>query len=112
MDIKESKELLTFLAKFGSAIDKSLADGKINFLDIGTIFDPLIVAKAAFEDVNKIPSELADLTNEEAAELVTVIETELEITSERAEQLAEKGLALAIHLVAYINDIRGIKADA
>ena len=74
MDIKESKELLTFLARFGSAIDKSLADGKINFLDIGTIFDPLIVAKAAFEDVNKIPSELADLSNEEAAELVTLVE--------------------------------------
>lgn len=107
--VKESKELLTFIARLASAVSKALEDGKINVGDIGVVFEPLLSAKAAFEDIGKIPQELLDLDEDEAAELVQTVQDELELSGDIVEELSEEGLAIAFRLVLFINKIRNSK---
>jgi len=108
-DIKEVKELVVFAARLGNSIDKSISDGKVSVTDIQYLFDPLFVAGQAFNGFAEIPAELADLDDQEAAELVAVIENELDIANDVAEGLAEDGLALAIAIVQFVNKIREAK---
>lgn len=112
MGIKESKELLTFLARLGNSIDKALEDNKITVSDASYLFDPIFAAKGAFEGVNLIPAELSDLDNDEALELVFTVKTELDLRDDQGEELTEEGLALAIQLVSYINKIRAARNTA
>ena len=107
--IKETSELLKFAARLGGAIDKTLADGKVTVTDTQFLFDPLFAAGSAFTGFAEIPAELADLDDEEANELVAVIENELDIANDVAEGLAEDGLALAIAIVQFVNKIREAK---
>lgn len=108
--IKESKELLTFTARLVSAIKGALADGQIGFTDIEELFGPIMAAKAAFENTNLIPGEIADLDDYEAAELTGVFAREFNLNGSNVEVLSEKGLALALALVAYVNEVRGATA--
>lgn len=109
MSIKESKELLTFLARLGNSIDKALLDGKVTITDAGLLFEPILAAKSAFDGVLLIPEELADLDTDEATELVATVQAELELNDEFVEDIAEEGLALAIALVSYVNKIRSAR---
>lgn len=106
LGIKETKELLVFLARFGNAINRALEDGKITWLDAGVLLEPLMASKAAFEGTSIIPQELADLDSMEAIDLSATVAAELDLDDERAEVLTEKGLALGLALVAYVNEIR------
>ena len=54
--IKESKELLIFVARLASGIKGALEDGTIGFTDIEELFGPIMSAKAAFENVELIPA--------------------------------------------------------
>lgn len=105
--IKETGELLIFLARFGDAINVALRDGKIDFTDVGVLFDPIMASRAAFNDVKLVPAELADLSSSEALQLSNLIADELILDDERAEILTEKGLALATALIAFVNELRG-----
>lgn len=106
--IKESKELLIFVARLASGIKRALEDGTIGFTDIEELFGPIMSAKAAFENVELIPAELADLNSVEAAELVATFNAELDL-GDSAEELTEEGLALAFALVSYVNKLRGVE---
>jgi hypothetical protein len=104
--IKETKELLLFVAKFGNALDKALLDGKINLMDAGVIFEPLLAAKDAFNEVAAVPKELADLTEDEAIELNEAVAEELDLDSESTEILTEKGLALVLALINFYKELK------
>lgn len=106
MDVTQSKELLVFLARLASGIKGALEDGQIGFSDLDELFAPIMASKAAFEGIDVVPKELADLNDEEAAELVSVIQTELDLGGIKAEEITEEGLALAIKLVAFVNKVR------
>ena len=108
-DVKETKELLVFVSRLANSIDKTLTDGKVTVTDAQYLFDPLFAAGAAFNGFAQIPSEIAELDDKEVAELISVVENELDLRNDQAEQLSEEGLALAIALVQYVNKIRSIK---
>lgn len=108
--INETRDLLVFLAKFGNAIDRSLEDGEVGWLDGRFLLDPLMVAKPAFEGANLIPNELGDLSSSEAMDLTATVAAELDLDNENAEVLTEKGVALALALVAYVNELRAAKS--
>lgn len=109
--IKESKELLLFIAKLANAVDKALANGSIDVADVTLVFDPLFAAKSAFDDVTLVPQELFDVDEDEATELVEAVKQELSLRNDVAEELTEEGLAIAIRLVLFINKIRSSKSE-
>lgn len=106
---QETEDLLIFVAKLGNAIEGSLEDGVINFMDIDELFSPAAAAKSAFEGAAEIPKEIVDLDSTEAANLVEIFADELELQHTQAEQLTTEGLAVATALIAYINKLRNLR---
>ena len=47
--VKDTLEVLDFGFKFMNAVTESLADGKVNLLDIPSVLSPLMAAGAAVE---------------------------------------------------------------
>lgn len=98
LGIKETKELLVLLFTFGKSVKEAKEnDGKIDMLDIGLVMKVIPVITPALDDINLVVSELKDLDEAEATELVSFVGTEVgELVSK--EELIEKivaGLELA-----------------
>jgi len=93
--VKELKEMIVLAAKVvntGFAVAK---DGKVGFEDIGYLMALIPAIQPALDGAGVIPSELKDLSVEEAAELVAFVGAELALESEKAKALVEKGLKLS-----------------
>lgn len=109
LGVKETKELLIFIAKLGNSIDVALRDGKVNFLDAGVLFEPLFNAGTAFTGAKEVPAELGELSSTEALELTDAVANTLELDNGNAEYLTERGLELAFNLIAFINELRATR---
>lgn len=105
--VKELSELLLFIGKLATGINNALSDGTINFLDLNELLAPVMAAKDAFSDMDKIPAELAELDEEESAYLIALFSREFELDADKAEELVERGLEIAFSLVAYVATLRG-----
>lgn len=67
--IKETKELALFGFAVAKGIKASLADGKLSILDVFNFRGALKASEDAFAGIEKVPSELLDLSPEELGEL-------------------------------------------
>ena len=104
--INESGEMLTFILKLVTAADKAYADGKINVLDGRFAFEPLQVAGAAIKDAGLIGKELADLSENELAEILAIVVIELDLGNEFAKELTGDLIALAGQFALVLRKIR------
>jgi len=105
--IKETKELLGFIIKVVEAVDKSLEDGKIGFMDMSNLVTAMLAANGAFNDINKVPEEIKDLTKEESEELYAYATKELSLNSAKTEEIVEKALEIGMkiyHLIVLFKD--------
>lgn len=110
--IKETKELLKFVVEFVEAIDKSLEDGSIGFADIANLVSAMLASGPAFTDMNLIPAEMADLSGEEAIELYDYARTELNLNSEKAEEIVEASLEIGLKMYQLIQLFKPAPAPA
>lgn len=68
--IKETKEVIDFGLAVGSGIAQALQDdGKITLADITKFMPAVLALPAAILDVQKVPVELKDLSQEELLEI-------------------------------------------
>lgn len=104
--IKETKEALRFGIALGEGVAASLIDGKVTFLDAVNFYSALMAAGDAIKDASQIPSELADLSEEEIAELKEFVMTEFDIDQDAIENAIKGGLNLVFSIVSYINGLR------
>lgn len=111
LGIKETKELLVFTSRLANAIDKTLADGKVTVTDAVYIFDPLSAAKDGIDGIGQVDNEIADLSEQEAVELVELFALELDLSNNLAESLAEEGLALGVAIVNFVNKVRAARSN-
>lgn len=83
--VKETKELFALgfaLAKAGKDV---MADGKVNFLDLGVVIELFPKVAPAIDGIEQVPSELGELDEAEEKELLafaaeklpTVVDNEL-----------------------------------
>jgi len=100
--IKELKELLKFVVEFGEAIELALADKKFEITELSFLIAPLMQVGPAFEGLDKMGGELADLSEVEAAELKAYVEEELDLRSDKLEEVIEKALALGLMMYSFI----------
>ena len=83
-DIKETKEMVTFIAKLGMGLEASLDDdGKITLGDSGKMMPALMSSGAAFAGAGKIGAEIKDLDKDEAQELCDHLAKELDIKDDK-----------------------------
>lgn len=74
---KETKEIFVAAAVVYKSAKAASEDGKIDFTDIGHFFDDIPHIQAAIEDAGKVPSEVANMSNEDKEEIFEAVENEL-----------------------------------
>ncbi len=94
--MQELKEALKFSISLGMAIEKATADKKINIMDLPYFFAPMMAAQDAFAGFDKIKEEIKLLDNDKVNELKIYIAEELDLESDKMEQIIEKGLNLMV----------------
>jgi hypothetical protein len=99
MGIKETKDVVVAVAKFGNAAGDALEDGKISLADMVHLYAPLMALGAAAEGADQIPGELADLDTTELADLQATFVQEFDIPHDGVEAIVEKAVAAAGKLV-------------
>jgi hypothetical protein len=109
LGVKETTELVKFLAALGNATDTALENGKVDIFDI-TLFLGLIPGVApALNGIKEVPAEIGDLDNTERGFIVQELERTLFLRNFVTEQLVEKGFDLALHFAEYVALIRAAK---
>jgi len=68
--IENVKELLAFGFSIGKAIIKAKEDGKVDTTDVIHLIAPIQAMIPAIDDIDELPAELSDLSEEEAEELL------------------------------------------
>lgn len=108
-NINETVDLLEFVLGLSEAIDKSLSDdGKITRNEFASFLTPfMLYGPKAVVGIQDVPKEWKDLSQEEAAFLITYFEGRFDLTNEKLELLLEKTLRIAIDIV---NLVKGFKS--
>lgn len=100
--VEETTELVRFVLAVAEAVDKSLADGSFDFMDVVEFLDALRLANGAFNDIAKVPGELKDLDETERAFLFDIIE-EFDADQDKAEEILETALRVGLDIAALIS---------
>lgn len=95
-NMKETKELLSFVFSLIYATSKAREDGKFDPRDIFHYTGAVRKAPAAVGGLEQIPEELKDLTAEELTELKTFIIEEFNLVSEEQEVNVERLVTMTI----------------
>lgn len=104
--VKELKEALSFVMAAVDAGCKISGDGKVDMSDLQYLLALIPKIEPAFSGLSEVPSELSDLSTEEAAELVAFIMAGLVIDDAKAKDVVEKGLKV---LVAGYELVKAVK---
>lgn len=112
MGITESSELLRFLGSFVGTTDRVLADGKVSIPELIQYYETITNIRPAVEGIKAVPSELADLDDEEREYLTTVLAESLDLRNDQAEDLVEDGFDLVLRLGAYIKRVADLRRPA
>lgn len=104
--IKETKEVVVFLAKVGEGVEKALADGKIDLSDALDFTGAVMAIGAAVSGVGEVPSELKDLDASEAAELVNAALAELPHLSGKALGVVKAALAVVVSVSSLVSALK------
>ena len=98
--------MLKFVVELSEAIDLSLQDGKFDLNDVSNLIKPMFTATEAFADIKEIPSEIANLTEEQKNELNVYLQEELELSSEKTEKVVELGFKIALDLAFLVQALK------
>jgi len=93
---EETKDVLALGLSLGMAVDKSLADGKIDWSDAANLVDVVRTAPAAISGITNVPNELKDLSAEEKAELMAWSKAEFDLRDDGLEATVEAGLGVGL----------------
>lgn len=106
--IKETKDVVIFLAKLGIAIGHSVHDKKLDVVDFAAAAKEV---PAALNDITKVPAEIKDLDSAEGKELLETVVTELAPLGITTTDAAKKFVSAGVNFAEGILDvIAGLKA--
>lgn len=110
--VKELQEMLD-LALMGVEVGvKASADGKVDLSDLALLIPLVGAVSPAIDGVGEIPGELADLSAEEAGELVAHVMAKLAVEDAHAREVAEKGLKAAVAVYELVKAVKSAPAPA
>ena len=103
---KELKELLSFMCSLANAIGEASDDGKISRGEVIGMLPLLYNVPSAFDGITEIPSEVADLSQEDIEELAQMVKDELDLPQDKIESAIEDGIDLCLKLYALAQKLR------
>ncbi|WP_428658145.1 hypothetical protein [Runella sp.] len=108
--MKNSTELLRFIARLASAIIKSLEDRKLTFRDLPNFLHLLPLIRPAFEDIPDAWDEFRRMSDQEREDLQYVMadETGLDMADPRAKALLDNAIDAALSLIKFVVSLRRV----
>lgn len=110
--IQETAELQDFLTTIANLADNTLADGKVDTLELIGFIQIVPQVRPAIEGLKSIPKELGDLTSDERAVLAARMADRLKLRNKNVEVLSEKGYALTLSFVEFFAELRRLRTAA
>lgn len=108
LGIETIKQAAKVAIKFGQKLDDALEDNKVTWGEaLGMLFGVAPDALAMVPQIGQIKQEYLDLDNQEREELVDYVVEELDLESDRAEEIAEAAFDALVSLEALVTTIRG-----
>lgn len=107
--IQETAELQDFLTTIANLADASLADGRVDTLELISFIQIVPQVRPAIEGLKLIPKELGDLSAEERAVLSARLSERLKLRNANVEILSEKGYALVLSFVEFFSELRRLR---
>ena len=108
-DVKETTDVVRFLASLANATDASLADGKINAFDIANFISTIPLVSAAVNGIAVVPKELNDLDAVERHEINIVLQNTLRLRNPVTDALAKSALDAGLHFAQLVSEIRAAR---
>ena len=99
MDMKASKELVKFVIDIGMAVDKSLADGKIDMADVGNFMIALQSAGPAIADAKAALEFFKAPTVEAIEEMKAFIGQELQLQDAHLDGVVKHAITIICGLL-------------
>jgi len=110
--IEETKDVVKFLCKATNAVIESLKDdGKITIGDFPKFGGVAMSIFPAFSGINEVPKELAELSEDEVTELITLVKDELQL-DENVEEVISKALNVAAEIKDLVDLVKQLKSGA
>ena len=106
LGIKETKDVVIAIGKFGSAGGNVLADGRVGITDIVYLYEPLTALAAAADGAAGVPGELADLDAAELEDLQATFAREFDLPADAVELVVERAVDVAVGLVELLLSFR------
>lgn len=93
--LKDLKELLDLVLDGVSVAVDAEKDGKLDISDAALLLKLIPDVGPAFADIGNVPAELAAMSAEDAAEIVTYVMGKLAIADDKARKVIDAALKLA-----------------
>ena len=96
---EQLKKDLLVIAKIVNLVDNALEDGKVNVAEgVGLAFKAIDLI-GVIKNFKQAQEELMDLTSDEVPEIVEAFKQEFDIDNDKAEEVVETVIELALNLV-------------
>ena len=108
--IKELSEAVVFGIQAAESVGAALADG-IDMSDLVTLLPVVMSAPSALAGITEIPAELSDISEEEIAAIVELVNANLgSVDNEKAKAVGLKAVQLSLIIAQLIVLIKEAKA--
>jgi len=102
--IKETEELIVFIAELGNGIGNAVVDKKWSIGDLIHFVPALKAAIPAFSGIDQVPLEFWDLSEEEQGKIKQRLAEEFDIPEDEAEEFVERAFNIAMDIMDFVKD--------
>jgi hypothetical protein len=106
MQLKEVKELITLLNSGIHLGVQVIQDGKVGFNDMPYVLDFIEKLVPGVQGISQIPSELAQMTDQDAEDLIEFAVQDLNLPEGKAKEVVELSLKILSDLFHLVKAVR------
>ena len=104
--MKESKEVISFIAAIAKSIAESVEDGKVSYADAVKFWTPVSMMTEAFEGADKVYTELMTLDAKGLDELVRFAKAQLDLPQDNIELIIELAIDIGAKLIKLVGIVK------
>jgi len=104
--MESSKTVVKFAVTLANSVDKILADNKVDILDIPHVMAPLMQVGPFAGALKTAKEEFKAATPEQKLELIAQVKADLDLKSDRTEEIIEKALDLSVAVADLVKLIK------